>query len=78
MVLVGIVVGSLLANVTASVPALGWLSYALSFGLETPLVLDLLYQSFGLKLLHVLERHSLYFFLPISLFHFKNSLSLLL
>ena len=40
-VLVGIVVGSLLANVTASVPALGWLSYALSFGLETPIVLDL-------------------------------------
>lgn len=40
-VLVGIVVGSLLANVTASVPALGWLSYALSFGLESPVVLDL-------------------------------------
>lgn len=40
-VLVGIVVGSLLANVTASVPALGWLSYALSFGLESPVVLDM-------------------------------------
>ena len=41
LLLVGIVVGSLLANVTASVPALGWLSYALSFGLESPVVLDL-------------------------------------
>ena len=40
-VLVGIVVGSLLVNVTASVPALGWLAYALSFGLESPVVLDL-------------------------------------
>ena len=41
LALVGIVVGSLLANVTASVPALGWLAYALSFGLESPVVLDL-------------------------------------
>ena len=41
LVLVGIVVGSLIAKVTASVLALGWLSYALSFGLESPVVLDL-------------------------------------
>lgn len=41
LVLVGIVVGSLLAKVTASVPALGWLSYALTFGLESPFVLNL-------------------------------------
>ena len=41
LVLVGIVVGSLIAKVTASVPALGWLPYALSFGLESPVVLDL-------------------------------------
>ncbi len=40
-VLVGIVVGSLVAKVTASVSALGWLSYALTFGLESPVVLDL-------------------------------------
>ena len=40
-VLIGIVVGSLVAKVTASVSALGWLSYALSFGLESPVVLDL-------------------------------------
>ena len=41
LVLVGIVVGSLVANIAASVPALGWLAYSLSFGLETPFVLDL-------------------------------------
>ena len=41
LVLIGIVVGSLVAKVTVSVPALGWLSYALSFGLESPVVLDL-------------------------------------
>ena len=41
LVLIGIVVGSLLAKVTTAVPALGWLSYALSFGLESPVILDL-------------------------------------
>lgn len=41
LVLIGIVVGSLLSKVTASVAALGWLSYALTFGLESPVVLDL-------------------------------------
>ena len=41
LVLIGIVVGSLVAKVTASVSALGWLSYALTFGLESPVVLDL-------------------------------------
>ena len=39
--LIGIVVGTLVAKVTASVSALGWLSYALTFGLESPVVLDL-------------------------------------
>ena len=41
LVLIGIVVGTLIAKVTASVSALGWLSYALTFGLESPVVLDL-------------------------------------
>ena len=41
LVLIGIVLGTLVARVTAGVPALGWLSYALSFGLEEPLRLDL-------------------------------------
>ena len=41
LLLIGIVVGTLLARVSASVPALGWLSYSLTFGLESPLVLNL-------------------------------------
>lgn len=41
LVLIGIVVGTLVSKVTASVSALGWLSYALTFGLEAPVVLDL-------------------------------------
>ena len=41
LVLIGIVVGTLVAKVTASVSALGWQSYALTFGLESPVVLDL-------------------------------------
>ena len=41
LVLIGIVVGAVVAKVTASVSALGWLSYALTFGLESPVVLDL-------------------------------------
>lgn len=41
LVLIGIVIGTLVAKVTASVSALGWLSYSLTFGLESPVVLDL-------------------------------------
>lgn len=41
LVVVGIVVGSMLADMTAGIPALAWLSYALSFGTKSPLVLDL-------------------------------------
>lgn len=41
MVIVGIVVGSMLADITAGVPYLSWLSYALSFGTESPVILDL-------------------------------------
>ncbi|MCQ2431308.1 MAG: DUF4321 domain-containing protein [Clostridia bacterium] len=41
LILVGIVLGTLIAKVTAGVPALGWLSYALTFGFESPLVLNL-------------------------------------
>ena len=41
LLLAGIVLGTLIARVSAAVPALGWLSYAVSFGLESPFVLDL-------------------------------------
>lgn len=37
----GIVVGSLVAQLTSDVSGLSWLSYGMSFGLTTPFVLDL-------------------------------------
>ncbi len=40
-ILIGIVLGGLIAELTAGVPALGWLSYGQGFGLDSPLVLNL-------------------------------------
>ncbi len=40
-ILSGIVIGGLLGNVAANVDSLSWLSYGQSFGLTSPLVLDL-------------------------------------
>ena len=37
----GIILGGLLGELAASVPALSWLSYGKTFGLTEPLVLDL-------------------------------------
>lgn len=36
-----VVIGSLIANVTAGISFLSWLGYGLSLGITTPLVLDL-------------------------------------
>ena len=41
LVLAGIVVGSLIAEITAGVSWLSWLSFGLEFGTEEPLVLNL-------------------------------------
>ena len=41
LVCVGVVVGSMMAEITAGVPLLGWLSYGLTFGTESPFILDL-------------------------------------
>ncbi|MBP3293875.1 MAG: DUF4321 domain-containing protein [Clostridia bacterium] len=41
LICVGIVVGSMLAEITADIPVLSWLSYGLDFGTKTPIVLDL-------------------------------------
>ncbi len=41
LVCVGIVVGSMVSDMTASIPALSWLSYGLNFGTKSPVVLDL-------------------------------------
>lgn len=43
MLLAGVIVGAFLANVSAEVPFLGWLSYGKSIGIDvaSPMVLDL-------------------------------------
>lgn len=41
LICVGIVVGEMVAEMTASVPYLSVLSYGLDFGTETPAVIDL-------------------------------------
>lgn len=41
LVCIGIVTGSLVAEMTASTPSLSWLSYGLDFGTQSPLVLNL-------------------------------------
>lgn len=41
MILVGIVLGGLIGQFAARVPALSWLNYGQTFGLTQPVVLDL-------------------------------------
>ena len=41
LICVGIVTGSMVAEMTSGIPALPWLSYGLDFGMKSPLVLDL-------------------------------------
>lgn len=40
LIIVGIVVGSMAAEMTVHIPALSWLSYGLDFGMKSPVVLD--------------------------------------
>ncbi len=41
LICIGIVIGSMVAELTAGVGALSWLSYGLNFGLSSPFVLDM-------------------------------------
>lgn len=52
LICAGIVAGSLVADLTAGISWLSWLSYALSFGLNPPFTLDLgvVTLTFGLTL----------------------------
>lgn len=52
MILAGVVLGGFLGQLAAGVPALSWLNYGQTFGLSTPLVLDLgiLVLTFGITL----------------------------
>ncbi|HIY56241.1 MAG TPA: DUF4321 domain-containing protein [Candidatus Dorea merdavium] len=51
LVLAGMVLGGFISVLAEGVPALGWLSYGQSFGLDEPVVLNLglLVLTFGLK-----------------------------
>ncbi len=41
LMLAGVVLGGFIANLTANISGLSWLSYGNAFGLSSPLVLDL-------------------------------------
>lgn len=41
LVLAGIVLGSFIASIAAGVPGISWLAFGQTFGLHSPLVLDL-------------------------------------
>ena len=41
LICVGIVLGAMVSEMTASIPFLSWLSYGLDFGTESPLIIDL-------------------------------------
>lgn len=52
LVIVGVVIGSMVAEMTVGISWLKWLSYGLEFGTESPLVLNLslLRLTFGIDL----------------------------
>lgn len=41
LLLAGIMLGGFIGNLTAGIPGLSWLNYGQSFGLTSPIVLDL-------------------------------------
>jgi len=51
-ILIGIVLGGLIAEVSSGVKALSWLSYGQNFGLDSPMILNLgvLIVTFGLQI----------------------------
>lgn len=52
LICVGVVTGSMVSEITAGVPILGWLSYGLTFGTQSPLNLNLgiLSLTFGISI----------------------------
>lgn len=52
LLLAGIVLGSFIAQLTSGVPGLSWLSFGKTFGLDSPITLNLgvLILTFGLKI----------------------------
>ncbi len=41
LILIGVVIGGFIGQLTANVPALSWLNYGQTFGFTNPIVLDL-------------------------------------
>lgn len=52
LMLAGIVLGGFIGTLTSNVPALSWLNYGQSFGLDSPIILNLgiLVITFGLNI----------------------------
>lgn len=52
MILAGVVLGGLIAQLTSGISALSWLGYGQTFGLSSPIVLDfgILVLTFGLTI----------------------------
>ncbi len=52
LICVGVVTGAMVSEMTAGIPWLSWLSYGLSFGTQSPVVLDLgiLSLTFGIRI----------------------------
>ena len=52
LICVGVVAGTLISSLTASIPWLNWLSFGSTFGLTSPFILDLgvIQLTFGLTL----------------------------
>ena len=53
LLLAGIVLGGFIGTLTAGVPFLSWLNYGQSFGLTSPVVLDLGVLVLTLSLIHI-------------------------
>ena len=50
LILAGVVLGGFIGTLAKGVPALSWLSYGQSFGIDEPIVLDLGVLTFGLSI----------------------------
>lgn len=71
MMLAGIVLGGFIATLTADIPSLSWLSYGQSFGLDSPIVLNLgiIVITFGLSI-HITIASILGLILAAIVYHF--------
>jgi len=71
LMLAGIVLGSFIATLTQGIPGISWLAFGQSFGLNSPLVLDLgiMVLTFGLTI-KITMASILGIFLAAVIYHF--------